>query len=128
MKTQALIMTLLLTGSLAMTAHAAHGFTVGLSDGSPLAGKPALQLAWLSEEEISSIRQQWQTVPPDERDRLRKKLREEHGVNVEDGYGMGFEYRRRDSDSDSNDAAERDRRWGKGRSGDKNRDERRGRR
>jgi hypothetical protein len=128
MKTQALIMTLLLTGSQAMTAHAAHGFTVDLSDGSPLAGKPAMQLAWLSEEEISSIRRQWQSVAPDERDRLRKKLREEHGVNVEDGFGMGFESRRRDSDSDSDGGSERDRGWGKGRSGDKSRDERRGRR
>ncbi len=126
MKTQALIMTLLLTGSPVVTAHAAYGFTVGLSDGIPLVGKPAMHLAWLSEDEISSIRQQWQTVPPDERERLRKKLRDEHGVNVEDGFGMGFELRRRDTDTGDN--AEQERRWGKPRSGDKSRDERRGRR
>jgi hypothetical protein len=122
MTTKARIITLLFTGMLSLTAGGAHGFTIPSQDASRPTAIQASHLAWLSEDEKSLLRQQWQNLAPDERERLRRKLRDDRGDSAEDGYGLGFEFRRRDSDdSQSSDS---DKRWGKSRS----RDEHKGRR
>jgi hypothetical protein len=122
MKTKVKMTMLLMTGLLAMSAHGAEGFPVFSLDGGHGANQAVTRLAWLSEAERATLRKQWQDLPPDERDRVRRKLRQDRGDAVEDGYGMGFEYRRQEPrDGEYRDPA---RHWDKSRDRDKRRDER----
>lgn len=94
MKTQAIVVTLWLAGSPAMAAPGAEGWMAAFSDASSVAGKPAMRLAGLSEEEMAFLRKQWRALPPDERERLRQKLRDERVMPSPERFGQGFEYRR----------------------------------
>lgn len=125
MKTQALIMTLLLTGLPVVTAHAAYGFTVGLSDGSPLVGNR--RCTWPGCPRTRFPRYASNAIQPDERERLRKKLRDDTRCQRRRRLWNGLQSPRRDTDTGDN-AEQAAWRWGKPRSGDKSRDERRGRR
>jgi hypothetical protein len=124
MKTKVIIMSFPLAALLALDVHAAWSVPgLGVND----AATPSpTRLAVLSENEMESLRQQWRHLPPEEREKLRRKLRDEHGEGKEDGYGTGFEFRRRDSGDSANDQ-DPDGRWGRPGAGDR-RDNRKGRR
>jgi hypothetical protein len=122
MKPKAALMMLSLTSSLALTAHGAEGFTPDFS----VAAKavPLIRLA-LNDEERMLLRRQWQNLPPDERERLRRRLREEHPDPRDEGFGQGFEMRR---PGDDGFRADPDRSWGQGQPGDRMREIRKNRR
>jgi hypothetical protein len=124
MKTKAIIMTFPLAALLALDVHAAWSMP-GLGVNETAAASPT-RLAVLSESEMEALRQQWRQLPPEEREKLRRKMRGEHGEGVEDGFGTGFEFRRRDSGDAANDQ-DSDGRWGRPGAGER-RDNRKGRR
>ena len=92
------IVTLILTGMLTMTAHAADGFIVPNSVAAS-AGQPIIRLARLTEEEKNFLRKKWQNLPPEMRGEVRRQLREE-SRDHEEGYGQGYENRRRDNEDE----------------------------
>jgi hypothetical protein len=121
-----------LAQTLATYAYGATDFTASLFDGAPRAAQAPTLLAWLTDEERDALRKQWQHIPPDERDRIRQKLRDKHLDPIEEGYGQGFEVRRRDSDPtpdlDNRPDPDRPQNWGKPRPADPPRGSGRGRR
>jgi hypothetical protein len=126
MKPKAIIMTFSLGALLAINAHTAQAGMAGFAP-RDTSDAPML-LAALSADELHMLRQQWRDLPPDEREKLRRKLRSEHGEGADEGFGMGFEFRRRDNDESARPDVDNDRSWGKPYSGDRNRDNRKGRR
>jgi len=131
MKPTAIIMTFSLASVLAMDACAtgSPAQNVPWSQVSVFAADlPVRQLALLGEGELSALREQWRDLAPEEREKLRRKLRDEHGVGIEDGFGMGFESRRRDSDDTTSSDPEGEHRFGKPRGGERVRELRKGRR
>lgn len=124
MYSKVLIMTFSLGTALAINADGAEANMPRL-DAAQVAAFAPLRLAALSEDDLESLRQQWRTLPPEDREKLRRKLREEHGDGDEERFGQGFEYRRRDGDEKASQDTDPDYRWGRPRPGDKARKGRR---
>lgn len=122
MKTEALVMTLMLAGTLAARAHGAEFFPAFPGDPKPGVAPAKLQLAWLTPAERQMLREQWRILPPEERERLRERLRAERGESIEDGFGQGFEVRRHDADDDPPRDRDGAGNWGRPRADDKPRD------
>jgi hypothetical protein len=122
MKTLAYVMTLSLAGMLATQAHGAEVFPAFPGDLKVGAAPAKLQVAWLTPAERQMLREQWSTLPPEERERLREKLRAERGDTLEDGFGQGFETRRREVDDDPPRDRDGPGNWGRPRPDDRPRD------
>lgn len=124
MNSKVLIMTFSLGTALAINADGAEA-TMSRLDAKQVGAFTPLRLVALSEEELESLRQQWRILPPEDREKLRRKLREEHGDSADERFGQGFEFRRREGDEKAARDIEPDYRWGMPRPGDKSRKGRR---